>query len=92
VNVNRADASQNANVAVVAGAKMEERKITKKTKLSEILSAKSDAVEILFEAGMGCIGCPMAQSESLEDGCKAHGMSDKAIDELVKKLNKIKKK
>ena len=30
-------------------------KITKKTKLSEIVSKNSDAAEILFEAGMGCV-------------------------------------
>jgi len=61
--------------------------ITKNTKMSEILEAKPEAVEILFEAGMGCCGCPMAQQESLEEGCKAHGMSDKDIEEIVEKLN-----
>jgi hypothetical protein len=30
----------------------------------------------------------MSQMESLEDGCKAHGMSDKEINEIVEKLNK----
>ena len=62
-------------------------KITSKTKLSEILRGNPDAAEILFEAGMGCIGCPMAQMETLEQGCKAHGMSKKQIDEIIKKLN-----
>jgi hybrid cluster-associated redox disulfide protein len=63
-------------------------KITKKTKLSEILNAKPDAVQILFEAGLGCIGCPMARMETLEEGCKSHGMSDKEIEKIVEKLNK----
>tara|TARA_Y100000034_G_C6887015_1_gene407386 strand:- start:1072 stop:1278 length:207 start_codon:yes stop_codon:yes gene_type:complete len=67
---------------------MTNEKITKTTKMSEILQAKPDAAGILFEAGMGCCGCPMAQQESLEDGCKGHGMSNKDIDELVKMLNK----
>lgn len=62
-------------------------KITRKTKLSELMKAKPDAAEVLFESGMGCCGCPMAQQESIEDGCKAHGMSDEDVDELVKKLN-----
>lgn len=66
---------------------MTTKKITKNQKLSEILKAKPEAVEILFESGMGCCGCPMAQMETLDDGCKAHGMSDEEIDELVKKLN-----
>ncbi len=67
---------------------MKIKKITSKTKLSEILKANPDAVEILFEIGMGCCGCPMAMQETLEDGCKAHGMSKKQIDELVERLNK----
>ena len=67
---------------------MTSKKITKKTKLSEILKAKPEAVEVLFGAGMGCCGCPMAQQETLEDGCRAHGMSDKDIEELVGKINR----
>lgn len=67
---------------------MANKKITKKTKLSEIMEINSDAAEVLFEAGMGCACCPMAMQETLEDGCKAHGMSKKDIDELLKKLNK----
>ena len=62
-------------------------KITKQMKFSEILESKSEAVEILFSMGMHCVGCPMSSQESLEEGCKAHGMSDKEIDELVEKLN-----
>ena len=64
------------------------KKITKHTKMSEILQTKPEAAGVLFDAGMGCCGCPMAQQESLEDGCKAHGMSEKEVDELVKILNK----
>ena len=63
-------------------------KITTKTKLSEILQEKPEAAELLFEAGMGCVGCPAAMMETLEDGCKAHGMKKEQIDELVRKLNK----
>ncbi len=64
------------------------KKITKKTKFSEILKSKKDAAEILFEAGLHCVGCPMTAQENLEDGCLAHGMSGKEIEELVERLNK----
>jgi hybrid cluster-associated redox disulfide protein len=67
---------------------MTNKKITSKTKISEILRINPEAIEILFNEGMGCIGCPMAQMETLEDGCKAHGMSDVKVKELLKKLNK----
>lgn len=63
-------------------------KITKKTKLSELLNKNPESAEILFESGMSCIGCPMAMQETIEDGCFAHGMSKKDVDELIKKLNK----
>jgi len=62
-------------------------KITKKSKFSEILESKPEAVEILYGMGMHCVGCPMSAQESLEEGCKAHGMSEKDIEEVVEKLN-----
>ncbi len=63
-------------------------KITRKTLLSELLGRNSEAAMTLFEAGLGCIGCPMAMQETVEQGCLAHGMNKKEIDELIKKLNK----
>jgi len=62
-------------------------KITKETIMSEILQKNPEKAEILFEAGMQCLGCPMVQQESLEQGCLAHGMSKKDIEKLVEKLN-----
>ena len=71
---------------------MKNKKITKKTKLNEILRIKPEAAETLFEAGMHCIGCPMSMNETLEQGCLAHGMLKKEIDELIEKLNKLNKR
>ena len=64
------------------------KKITKKTAMNKILEENEKATEILFESGMGCVGCSMAMQETLGDGCKAHGMSDKEINKLVEKLNR----
>jgi hypothetical protein len=33
------------------------------------------------------MGCPMAQMETIEDGCRAHGMSPKEINKLIEKMN-----
>lgn len=41
-------------------------------------------VEVLMEAGMGCIGCPHSQMESIEQGAMGHGVDP---DLLVAKLN-----
>lgn len=65
-------------------------RVTKKTKLVE-LATNRNAAEILFDAGLHCIGCFASQFENLEQGCKGHGMSDEEIDELIKKLNKVAK-
>ena len=51
----------------------------------EILGKKPNAAETLLKAGMHCIGCPMAQMETLEQGCIAHGVD---VNEILKKLNK----
>jgi len=64
------------------------KKISRKTKLNTIISKNPEAAEILFEAGMACVGCPMAMSETIEQGCLAHGMTKKQIDKLLKELNK----
>ena len=64
-------------------------KITKDTLIGEAIKDKGDmAAELLMNAGMGCVGCPMAQMESIEDGCKSHGFNDPEIQELVEALNK----
>ena len=63
-------------------------KITGKTKISKLLKKNPEAAEILFEAGMGCVGCSMAMHETIEQGCLAHGMTKKQIEKLLKELNK----
>ena len=67
---------------------MEKKKITKKTKIGELLEFNPELAEVLMSSGMGCCGCPAAQMETLEEGCQAHGMDDKDIDKLLEKVNK----
>jgi len=63
-------------------------KITGKTKINEVVMENPESARVLFEAGMGCVGCPMANQETIEQGCLAHGMDKKDIDKLIKELNK----
>ncbi len=58
--------------------------ITKDMIISEILTAKPEAAPILIENGMGCLGCPSAQSETLEQAAEIHGLD---IDKLISELN-----
>lgn len=65
-------------------------KITKNTKIGELLDEKPEAAGLLIKAGMGCVGCPMAQMETIEQGCLAHGVREEELDKLIEKLNKLK--
>ena len=59
--------------------------ITKEMRIGEILQVKQDAAQILMSFGMGCIGCPSSQAESLEDAAMVHGLN---VETLVEALNK----
>ncbi|RKD26543.1 hybrid cluster protein-associated redox disulfide domain-containing protein [Caminicella sporogenes DSM 14501] len=60
-------------------------KITKDTLISEALKLNPKAAEILIKHGMGCLGCPSAQMESLEQAAQIHGID---LDSLLEELNK----
>ncbi|MBU0930064.1 MAG: DUF1858 domain-containing protein [Nanoarchaeota archaeon] len=70
---------------------MKKEAITKEMTIESIIDKCPDAAEIMFSYGLHCIGCHVAASESLEDGAKAHGLTDKQINEMVKEINKINK-
>ena len=65
----------------------DQKTITKDMSFGEVLKRNPESAEILFANGLYCMGCGMAMYESLEDGCKSHGMGKKEIDELIKKIN-----
>ena len=67
-------------------------KIKKTDKIGEILSKYPKLATFLLEAGLSCIGCPMMSLETIEQGCKAHGMSDEEIEKLIEILNENVKK
>ncbi|MDK2562475.1 DUF1858 domain-containing protein [Romboutsia sedimentorum] len=58
--------------------------ITKDTIIADIIKMKPDAPQILMSFGMGCIGCPSAQMEKLEQACEIHGLN---LEEVLAKLN-----
>ena len=59
--------------------------ITKDLTIGEVIRMKADAPQILMSFGMGCVGCPSSQSESIEDASKVHGLN---LEELLDALNK----
>ncbi len=60
--------------------------ITKDMTIAELVGKYPQSIPVLQDAGMGCIGCALASSESLGAGAQAHGIED--IDALIQKLNK----
>ena len=57
--------------------------ITKDMSIIDIVQQYPDTVDILMNAGMGCLGCAAAHFENSEQGARAHGIdSDALIDAL----------
>lgn len=59
-------------------------KITREMTIGEVVRNYPDSVEILFSFGMGCVGCPSAQAETIGEACAVHGID---AEKLVKVLN-----
>ncbi len=57
---------------------------TKDTTIGQLLRQKPEAATILMSFGMGCVGCPSAQMETLEEAAQVHGMD---IEKLMSALN-----
>ncbi|MEW6295360.1 MAG: DUF1858 domain-containing protein [Candidatus Diapherotrites archaeon] len=64
------------------------KKITKEMTMQEILELKPEAAQTMMKNGLHCLGCHVSMYETLEQGCLAHGMDGKKINEIVKEINK----
>jgi hybrid cluster-associated redox disulfide protein len=59
-------------------------KITKDMTIGELIRLNPKAVPVLMSFGMGCVGCPSAQMETLEEAAQVHGMD---INKMLEALN-----
>ncbi len=60
--------------------------ITKDTKIMDVVEKYPDKSVAVFQShGLGCIGCMLANFETLGEGAAAHGID---VDKLVEDLNK----
>lgn len=59
-------------------------KITKDMIIRDILKKSPKSAEVLMNAGMGCVYCPSASMETLEQAAEVHGMD---LKKLLKELN-----
>jgi len=61
----------------------ENLKIKKDMTIAAILKAKPEAAAVLMSRGMHCLGCVIAQGETLEQAADVHGIP---IEELLKAI------
>ena len=60
--------------------------ITKDMTFGDLLQQKPEAAGVLASYGLHCIGCHIAVFETIEQGAKAHGLSDEQITEMMSKI------
>ncbi|MDI6731012.1 MAG: DUF1858 domain-containing protein [Candidatus Margulisbacteria bacterium] len=58
--------------------------ITKDMTIAEALKLKPAIAQVLMAKGMHCLGCVVAQGETIEQAAEVHGL---AADELLAELN-----
>jgi len=63
--------------------------VTKRMNFSELIQKYPQAVEVLMNEGMHCIGCAASAFETIEQGAIMHGLNpDKLIEKINKRLSK----
>ena len=62
--------------------------ITKDMIIADLLETEiaEDAIEILQEMGMSCLGCALASKETIGEACEAHEVD---VDEIIAKLTAL---
>ncbi len=58
--------------------------ITKDVIIGELIRDNPEAVKTLMSFGMGCVGCPASQMETVEEAAMVHGLD---LDKLITALN-----
>ena len=58
--------------------------VTKDMIIADLLKVDEAVVPILMASGMGCVGCPSAQGESLEEACLVHGID---VEQVLGQIN-----
>ena len=64
-------------------------KITKDWTIQKLIEKYPNSVDVLVKCGFHCVGCALAQYETIEQGAKAHGLSSANLKKLLKELNNL---
>lgn len=63
--------------------------INKDMTFGDLLRQYPQSAPVLGKYGLHCIGCHIGVFETLEQGMKAHGLDDSAVDRLVDELQHV---
>lgn len=63
--------------------------ITKDMIIGDVLKKHPDVAGIMLEHGLHCVGCHANVFDTIEAGCKIHGIDDATIEGLVKQINEF---
>jgi hybrid cluster-associated redox disulfide protein len=56
--------------------------------IADILCDCPEVAEYFIEYGLLCVTCPLNRQETLEAGAGVHGINNKALDKMIKEINK----
>jgi hybrid cluster-associated redox disulfide protein len=63
--------------------------VTKDMILGDIVERFPQAVFVMSQFGLHCVGCHANVFDTVEAGAKAHGMPDQEVDEMLAEVNKV---
>lgn|GEM_PF-387893 len=66
---------------------MLEEKITKEMTIEEAVRQYPETIPVFLTYGLHCIGCHVANWETIEQGAVTHGIAD--FESMMKDLNKV---
>jgi len=72
--------------------KKTEARIMQDMTFGEVLEKYPETAQVMMSHGLHCIGCHVASYETIKEGAKAHGMTDKQIVSMIDKMNKAARK
>ncbi len=61
---------------------------TKDMLIGDVIRQNPETIGVLMSHGMGCVGCPSSQMESLEEAAMVHGLD---LEKLMSSLNELDK-
>ena len=64
------------------------KKITKDMLLGDVVTEYPETAEVMLRHGLHCIGCHVAFTETIEQGCAVHSMDKKELEKMLEEMNK----